>query len=107
MHSNLSQEERLACYQRFKDNGSRVLVATDLFGRGIDIEQVNFIINYDVPYRVNDYIHRVGRAGRFNTRGVVINFVSEGNRIPEVILLTDSAKIMNCSINRRPQSIAL
>lgn len=77
IHSDLSQEERLECYQKFRDNGSRVLVATDLFGRGIDIEQVNFIVNYDVPREVNTYIHRVGRAGRFNTKGVVVNFVND------------------------------
>jgi len=52
-----------------------VLVATDLFGRGIDIEQVNLVVNYDVPDQATRYIHRVGRAGRFNTKGVVVNFV--------------------------------
>ena len=59
----------------FKANGSRLLVATDLFGRGIDIERVNLVINYDFPIDRDSYLHRVGRAGRFGTKGLAINFV--------------------------------
>lgn len=75
IHSHLTQRERLDCYERFKNNGSRVLVATDLFGRGIDIERVNLVINFDFPEEKDTYYHRIGRAGRFGTRGVVINFI--------------------------------
>jgi ATP-dependent RNA helicase UAP56/SUB2 len=52
------------------------MVATDLFGRGIDIERVNIVINYDVPTVSDQYLHRVGRAGRFGTKGLAITFVS-------------------------------
>jgi len=52
------------------------MVATDIFGRGIDIERVNIVINYDMPQESDSYLHRVGRAGRFGTKGLAITFVS-------------------------------
>jgi len=52
------------------------MVATDLFGRGIDIEKVNIVINYDMTADSDSYLHRVGRAGRFNTKGLAITYVS-------------------------------
>lgn len=52
------------------------MVATDLFGRGIDIERVNVVINYDMPDSADQYLHRVGRAGRFGTKGLAISFVT-------------------------------
>lgn len=52
------------------------MVATDLFGRGIDIEKINIVINFDMPTESDQYLHRVGRAGRFGTRGLAISFVS-------------------------------
>ena len=52
------------------------MVATDVFGRGIDIERVNIVFNYDMPDNSDQYLHRVGRAGRFGTRGLSISFVA-------------------------------
>lgn len=75
IHSQLKQEERIKNYDFFKANGSRLLVATDLFGRGIDIERVNLVINYDFPTERDTYLHRVGRAGRFGTKGLAVNFI--------------------------------
>lgn len=63
-------------YKEFKDFQKRICVATDVFGRGIDIEKVNIAINYDLPADADSYLHRVGRAGRFGTKGVSISFVS-------------------------------
>ena len=77
IHSRLSQKERISCYDKFKENQSRVLVATNLFGRGIDIVRVNLVINYDLPFDKQTYVHRVGRAGRFYRKGIVINFVRD------------------------------
>jgi superfamily II DNA/RNA helicase len=82
-----------------------VLVATDLFGRGIDIEQVNLVVNYDVPFRATDYVHRVGRAGRFNTKGLVINLVAD--KMKEIVVLGEASKLMNCHIVRLPHSVPL
>ncbi len=76
IHSQMPQEERIARYKSFKDFSKRIMVATDVFGRGIDIERVNIVINYDMPDSPDSYLHRVGRAGRFGTKGLGITFVS-------------------------------
>jgi ATP-dependent RNA helicase UAP56/SUB2 len=77
IHRQLGQEERLARYQKFKDFQARILVATNLFGRGMDIERVNIVFNYDMPEDTDTYLHRVARAGRFGTKGLAITFVSD------------------------------
>nr|GLL37926.1 ATP-dependent RNA helicase UAP56/SUB2 [Ipomoea trifida] len=79
IHSGMSQEERLTRYKGFKEGHKRILVATDLVGRGIDIERVNIVINYDMPDSADTYLHRVGRAGRFGTKGLAITFVSSSS----------------------------
>mmetsp|Transcript_9137 Transcript_9137/g.12140 ORF Transcript_9137/g.12140 Transcript_9137/m.12140 type:complete len:437 (+) Transcript_9137:135-1445(+) len=76
IHAGMKQEERITQYKSFKDFNARILVATDLFGRGIDIERVNVVINYDFPDDSDQFLHRVGRAGRFGTKGIAISFVS-------------------------------
>ncbi|KAI9342116.1 ATP-dependent RNA helicase uap56 [Pilaira anomala] len=77
IHSQMSQDERIKRYKSFKDFEKRIMVATDIFGRGIDIERVNIVINYDMPDSADTYLHRVGRAGRFGTKGLGITFVSD------------------------------
>merc|ERR1712086_517955 len=74
IHSGLKQEERIEKYKEFKEFKKRIMVATDLFGRGIDIERVNIVINYDMPEDSDSYLHRVGRAGRFGTKGLALTF---------------------------------
>lgn len=76
IHGGLKQEERIARFKSFKNFEKRILVTTDLFGRGIDIERVNIVINYDFPDSSDQYLHRVGRAGRFGTKGLSISFIS-------------------------------
>jgi len=76
IHSSLKQDERIQRFADFKDFKKRILVSTDLFGRGIDIESVNVVINYDFPEESDQYLHRVGRAGRFGTKGLAISFIS-------------------------------
>lgn len=77
IHKALTQDERLSRYQQFKDFQKRILVATNLFGRGMDIERVNIVFNYDMPEDSDTYLHRVARAGRFGTKGLAITFVSD------------------------------
>merc|ERR1719260_186210 len=77
IHRAMTQEERLSRYQQFKDFQKRILVATNLFGRGMDIERVNIVFNYDMPEDSDTYLHRVARAGRFGTKGLAITFVSD------------------------------
>jgi len=76
IHRGMSQDERLSHYKEFKDFKKRILVATNLFGRGMDIERVNIVFNYDMPEDSNTYLHRVARAGRFGTKGLAVTFVS-------------------------------
>jgi len=76
IHSGLQQEERISRYKQFKNFEKRILVATDIFGRGIDVERVNIVINYDSSADADSYLHRVGRAGRFGTKGLAITFIS-------------------------------
>jgi superfamily II DNA/RNA helicase len=76
IHGSLSQEERLERYNKFKEYKSRILVSTDIFGRGVDFERVNIVINYDMSKTADQYLHRVGRSGRFGTKGLGISFVS-------------------------------
>ena len=61
--------------QEFRSGQSRVLISTDLLARGIDIQQVSVVINFDVPNNIESYLHRIGRSGRFGRKGVAINFV--------------------------------
>merc|ERR1712137_147335 len=77
IHRAMNQEERLARYQKFKNFQSRILVATNLFGRGMDIERVNIVFNYDMPEDSDTYLHRVARAGRFGTKGLAISFIAD------------------------------
>mmetsp|Transcript_64058 Transcript_64058/g.89009 ORF Transcript_64058/g.89009 Transcript_64058/m.89009 type:complete len:432 (-) Transcript_64058:95-1390(-) len=76
VHRDMPQEERIARYKKFKEFRTRIMVSTDMFGRGIDIAKVNVVINYDMPDSADSYLHRVGRAGRFGTKGLAISFVS-------------------------------
>jgi len=76
MYGGLDQEERLKRYNKFKEYKARILVSTDIFGRGVDFERVNIVINYDMPTSADQYLHRVGRSGRFGTKGLGITFVS-------------------------------
>jgi ATP-dependent RNA helicase UAP56/SUB2 len=75
-YSSMPTEERLKVYNEFKNYKYRILVSTDLFGRGIDIEKINVVINYNMPNESDQYLHRVGRAGRFGTKGLSISFIS-------------------------------
>jgi len=76
IYGGLDQEERLDRYNKFKEYKSRILVSTDIFGRGVDFERVNIVINYDMPKTADQYLHRVGRSGRFGTKGLAITYVS-------------------------------
>jgi ATP-dependent RNA helicase UAP56/SUB2 len=73
---NYRADVRITRYKNFKDFNKRICVATDVLGRGIDIERVNIVINYDMPDGPDSYLHRVGRAGRFGTSGLAITFVA-------------------------------
>jgi translation initiation factor 4A len=72
---DLDQRERDTIMREFRSGSSRVLITTDLLARGIDVQQVSLVINYDLPTNRENYIHRIGRSGRFGRKGVSINFI--------------------------------
>lgn len=75
--SDLEQKEREAALLRFRSKQTRVVVATDVLSRGIDIKDINLVINYDVPNDAEDYVHRIGRTARAETTGVALTFINE------------------------------
>ncbi len=79
LHSSRSQEQRLQALQDFKDGNVQVLVATDIVARGIDIEGVTHVVNYDFPVNPEDYVHRIGRTGRAEAQGDAISFVPKSD----------------------------
>ena len=72
----MNQTERNDIMQRFRSGETRILISTDLLSRGIDVQQVSLVINFDVPNNPESYIHRIGRSGRYGRKGVSINFVT-------------------------------
>ena len=77
IHASLTQTQRDKTMTDFRLGNSRVLIATDIIARGIDVQQVEVVINFDVPKYIETYIHRIGRSGRYGRKGIAINFVTE------------------------------
>jgi ATP-dependent RNA helicase len=102
MHGDMPQKERETIMEEFRSGGSRVLIATDIWGRGIDVQQVSLVINYDLPTNRELYIHRIGRSGRFGRKGVSINFVKSD----DVSTLRDIEQFYSTQIDEFPSNIA-
>jgi len=79
LHSDLNQADRDKVMREFTSGSSRVLIATDIIARGIDVQQVSVVINYDLPKECETYLHRIGRGGRFGRKGLAINLVTENS----------------------------
>jgi len=101
-HGDLTQKERDGILNQFRTGSSRVLITTDLLARGIDVQQVSLVINYDLPRNLENYIHRIGRSGRFGRKGVAINFVTQ----EDVRNLRDLEEFYNTSVEEMPANIA-
>lgn len=102
MHADLSQEERDLVMREFRSGTSRVLISTDLLQRGIDVQQVSLVINYDIPKNMDSYLHRIGRSGRFGRKGTAINFASIG----DVTYLKDIERYYHTQIDEMPMDLA-
>ena len=76
MHSNMSKQERKDTITSFRSGGYRLLLSSDVTARGIDVQQVELVINFDIPNNVNTYLHRIGRGGRWGRKGVAINLIT-------------------------------
>ncbi|KAG0237667.1 translation initiation factor eIF4A [Actinomortierella wolfii] len=100
MHGDMEQAQREVIMKEFRSGSSRVLIATDLLARGIDVQQVSLVINYDLPTNKENYIHRIGRGGRFGRKGVSINFVTaEDTRMLREIEQFYSTQILEMPMN--------
>ncbi|GAB5586589.1 translation initiation factor eIF4A [Umbelopsis nana] len=102
MHGDMSQEQREVIMKEFRSGSSRVLITTDLLARGIDVQQVSLVINYDLPANRENYLHRIGRGGRFGRKGVAINFVTS----EDVRMLRDIESFYNTQIDEMPMNVA-
>lgn len=102
MHGDMDQKERDIIMREFRSGSSRVLITTDLLARGIDVQQVSLVINYDLPTNRENYIHRIGRSGRFGRKGVAINFLTSGDGR----YMRDIEDFYNTQIEEMPMNVA-
>lgn len=80
IHSRMAQQDRNRIYHDFRNGETRCLVSTDLLTRGIDIQTVNVVVNFDFPRTSDTYLHRIGRSGRFGHLGLALNFITEDDK---------------------------
>merc|ERR1712224_1153386 len=102
IHGDMAQKDRDQIMEDFRLGKSRQLIATDLMGRGLDVQQVSLVINYDIPVSKEFYIHRIGRSGRFGRKGVALNFMRE----EDTTLLKGIEKFYSTKINEMPANFA-
>ncbi|CAG7889764.1 unnamed protein product [Brassica rapa] len=102
MHGDMPQKERDEIMNQFRSGDSRVLITTDVWARGIDVQQVSLVINYDLPNNRELYIHRIGRSGRFGRKGVAINFVKSD----DIKILRDIEQYYSTQIDEMPMNVA-
>nr|XP_023917743.1 eukaryotic initiation factor 4A-3 isoform X1 [Quercus suber]POF03755.1 eukaryotic initiation factor 4a-3 [Quercus suber] len=102
MHGDMPQKERDAIMEEFRAGQTRVLITTDVWARGIDVQQVSLVINYDLPNNRELYIHRIGRSGRFGRKGVAINFVKSD----DIKILRDIEQYYSTQIDEMPMNVA-
>lgn len=101
MHGSMPQKERDAIMAEFRAGQSRVLITTDVWGRGLDVQQVSLVICYDLPLNRELYIHRIGRSGRFGRKGVAVNFVTN----EDVRVLRDIEQYYSTQIDEMPMNV--
>jgi len=100
--THADKQDRNQIMSQFKHGSARVLITTDLLARGIDVQQVSVVINYDLPKSRETYLHRIGRSGRFGRKGVAINFVTHRTKN----LIRELEQFYNTSITEMPQNVA-
>lgn len=101
MHGEMPQRERDTIMAEFRQGASRVLITTDVWARGIDVQQVSLVINYDLPVNREAYLHRIGRSGRFGRKGVAINFVTTA----DAAILHDIEQYYSTQIDELPMNV--
>tara|TARA_Y100000591_G_scaffold332432_2_gene369730 strand:- start:1628 stop:2782 length:1155 start_codon:yes stop_codon:yes gene_type:complete len=104
IHGDMFNDERQKIMNQFRSGSSRILISTDLLARGIDVQQVSLVINYDMPYGIEgreNYIHRIGRSGRFGRKGVAINFL----KYEDVNIMREIERFYSTQIEELPANI--
>ena len=101
IHGQLSPSERNDVMKMFRLGNCRILLATDILARGIDVQHVNMVINYDIPVNYESYLHRIGRSGRYGRKGTAINLATDRTYRG----LTEIAKLYKATINELPKNI--
>jgi translation initiation factor 4A len=101
-HGDISQQERNVILDEFRTGSSRILITTDLLARGIDVQQVSLVINFDLPRDPECYLHRIGRSGRFGRKGVAINFVTK----EDLATFRQLEEFYNTQIEEMPANVA-
>lgn len=103
MHGDMGQNERDIIMKDFRNGKSRILITTDLLARGIDVQQVSVVFNYDMPSQKENYLHRIGRSGRYGRKGVSINLVTSDEK---EAVIRDLEQHYNTQIPEMPSNIA-
>lgn len=103
IHSNMEKTEREEAFNEFKNGKYRVLISSDITCRGIDIQQVGVVINFDIPKCVHKYLHRIGRSGRWGRKGVGINFITR----TDVEKIREIEAFYSCQIQEMPANFAI
>ena len=101
IHADMEMRDREMIMREFRSGSSRILITTDLLARGIDVQQVSLVVNYDLPTNRENYIHRIGRSGRFGRKGVSINFITPN----DVKDLRDIEQFYNTQIEEMPSNV--
>ena len=101
IHSNMEKYQREEAFLNFKSGKSRVLISSNLTARGIDIQQVSIVINFDVPKDISTYLHRIGRSGRWGRKGVGINFISR----KDISKMKEIEAYYSCQISELPADV--
>ena len=101
IHGEITKDEREKKLLDFKNGVTRILLSTDLLARGIDVQQLNLVINFDLPKSKETYVHRIGRSGRYGRKGVAINLINER----ELYYLNELEQHYNITIDDLPQNV--
>ena len=102
IHGDMHSSDREKNLNDFKNGTTRIMLSTDLLSRGIDIQQLSLVINFDLPRNKETYIHRIGRSGRYGRKGTAINFVTN----EDIEHMREIQKFYNTKIDEMPQNLA-
>ena len=103
IHSNMEPRDREISFTEFKTGSSRVLISSNVTARGIDIQQVSTVINFDIPKDTHTYLHRIGRSGRWGRKGTAINFITPR----DISVMRDIESYYHIQIDPLPENVVL